>query len=111
MALSGGQRQWIALARAVFKQPKLLVLDEPNSSLDAEGEAAFLNLVNRLKAQGATVVVIAHRGPVLQHMDNLLVLRSGQAVAFGPRRQVIPTLMAPAAETARPQFGQAGGDA
>ena len=111
MALSGGQRQWIALARAVFKQPKLLVLDEPNSSLDAEGEAAFLNLVNRLKELGTTVVVIAHRGPVLQHMDNLLVLRSGQAVAFGPRRQLIPTLVTPAAETARLQFGQAGGDA
>ena len=110
MALSGGQRQWIALARAVFNRPKLLVLDERIRASMPKARAAFPQSDQSPEDARTDLVVIAHRGPVLQHMDNLLVLRSGQAVAFGPRRQVIPTLVTPAAETPRPQFGQAGGD-
>jgi ABC-type protease/lipase transport system fused ATPase/permease subunit len=110
VALSGAQRQWIALARAAFNRPKLLVLDEPNTALDAEGEAAFVKALARLKAQGTTVVLIAHRGPALQQVDNLLVLRNGQTMAFGSRRQVVPTLVTPVGESPAPGIAQAGRD-
>ena len=110
VALSGAQRQWIALARAAFNRPKLMVLDEPNSALDAEGETAFVNALARLKAQGTTVVLIAHRGPALQQVDTLLVLRNGQPVAFGSRKQVIPTLVTPVAEPSLPSVAQAARD-
>jgi PrtD family type I secretion system ABC transporter len=110
VALSGAQRQWIALARAAFNRPKLLVLDEPNTALDAEGEAAFVKSLARLKAQGTTVVLIAHRGPALQQVDNLLVLRNGQRMAFGSRRQVVPTLVTPVGDSPAPSVAQAGRD-
>lgn len=84
-AVSGGQRQLIALARAVFGGPKLVILDEPNSNLDAEGEIALAAAIRALKAQGTTLVVIAHRGSILKEMDKLLVLKEGQLTAFRPR--------------------------
>ena len=107
-ALSGGQRQWVALARAVYAVPKLLVLDEPGSSLDPQGEAALTDAVKRLKAMGITIVIIAHRGPVLRQLDSLLLLRNGQVERTGPLRQLLPTLVAPATGAGWPQFGQTG---
>jgi ATP-binding cassette, subfamily C, type I secretion system permease/ATPase len=91
--LSGGQRQWIGLARAMFGKPRMVVLDEPNASLDQAGEAALIDAIGRLKARGTTVILVAHRPSLLVHVDKLLVLREGAAVLFGPRDEVLPRLM------------------
>jgi ATP-binding cassette subfamily C exporter for protease/lipase len=95
--LSGGQRQWIGLARAMFGAPRLVVLDEPNASLDKVGEDALVDAIGRLKARGATVILVAHRPGMLAHIDKMLVLRDGTGVLFGPRDQVLPRLTAPRA--------------
>jgi ATP-binding cassette, subfamily C, bacterial EexD len=86
--LTGGQRQRIGLARAVYGDPKVVVLDEPNSSLDDAGDAALLAALETLKGRGTTVLVISHRTSVLPVLDKLLVLREGQVAAFGPRDEV-----------------------
>jgi len=91
--LSGGQRQWIGLARAMFGDPRLVVLDEPNASLDQAGEAALIDAVGRMKARGTTVILVAHRPSLLVHVDKLLVLRDGAGVMFGTRDEVLPRLM------------------
>jgi ABC-type protease/lipase transport system fused ATPase/permease subunit len=91
--LSGGQRQWIGLARAMFGEPRLIVLDEPNASLDQAGEAALVDAIGRLKARGATVILVAHRPSLLVHVDKLLVLRDGAGVLFGARDEILPRLM------------------
>jgi len=90
--LSGGQRQRIALARALYGSPRFLVLDEPNASLDSEGELALIGAIQALKAQKATVVIIAHRPSILQDVDQILVLRNGTVELFGPREEVIARL-------------------
>ena len=95
--LSGGQRQRIGLARAVFGNPKLLVLDEPNSNLDDQGEKELVEALRRIKSQGCSIVVITHRTMVLQCVDKILVMKEGAAVSFGPKDQVLASLMAPAA--------------
>lgn len=92
LRLSGGQRQRIGLARALFGNPRLVVLDEPNASLDSEGEAALLDAIAHLKAQGTTVVIIAHRSNVLALADKLLVLRHGAVDLFGDCGEVIAQL-------------------
>jgi PrtD family type I secretion system ABC transporter len=94
LKLSGGQRQRIGLARALFGEPSLVVLDEPNASLDAEGEAALIEAIAQLKARGTTLIVIAHRPNILQHADKVLVLKDGVAAAFGSRDEVIAKLNA-----------------
>lgn len=95
--LSGGQRQRIGLARAVFGNPKLLILDEPNSNLDDQGEKELVEALRRIKSQGCTIVVITHRTMVLQCVDKILVMKDGAAVSFGPKDKVLAGLMAPAA--------------
>lgn len=95
--LSGGQRQRIGLARAVFAKPKFMVLDEPNSNLDDRGEKELVKALRRIKAEGCTIVVITHRTMVLQCVDKILVMKEGAAVSFGPKDQVLASLMAPAA--------------
>ncbi|MCA1492219.1 type I secretion system permease/ATPase [Ensifer sp. NBAIM29] len=87
--LSAGQRQRIGLARALYGKPFLLVLDEPNASLDAEGEAALTNAILAARNAGAIVVVIAHRPNALAAVDQVLVMAEGRAVAFGPRDEVL----------------------
>ncbi len=82
--LSGGQRQRIGLARALFASPRLLVLDEPDASLDGEGEAALLRAVSEARREGAVVVVVTHRPALLAAMDLRLELREGRVASFGP---------------------------
>lgn len=90
--LSGGQRQRVALARALYGNPAFVVLDEPNSSLDEQGDAALAAAINQLKARGTTFVVMTHRTSVLGVSDKILVLRDGQNQAFGPRDEVLKAL-------------------
>lgn len=86
---SGGQRQRVGLARAVYGNPRLLVLDEPNSSLDKDGHRALMEALQSLKAQGCSVVVITHREGILSVADKILWLRNGRLKAFGPRDLVL----------------------
>src|SRR4030081_2171949 len=87
--LSGGQKQRIALARAFFGDPALVVLDEPNSNLDAAGEQALTDTLRRAKEKRVTVVVITQRPAVLNSMDKLLILRAGRVEPFGPPSEVL----------------------
>jgi ATP-binding cassette, subfamily C, bacterial exporter for protease/lipase len=86
--LSGGQRQRIGLARAMFGSPRLLVLDEPNAHLDSEGEEALATALRTLKAEGSTIVLIAHRLNPIAHVDRVIVLCDGQLQLDGPRARV-----------------------
>jgi ATP-binding cassette subfamily C protein/ATP-binding cassette subfamily C protein EexD len=90
--LSAGQRQWVALARAVFGAPKLVVLDEPSANLDAMAERALAGAVQALKRTGATVVVVSHRPALLGQADNVLRLADGGVEHFGPREEVLRAL-------------------
>ena len=87
-ALSAGQRQRIALARALYRDPFMVVLDEPNSNLDAAGDEALTEAIQEIKRRGGIVIVIAHRPSALAAVDFLLVLANGQQQAFGPKSEV-----------------------
>lgn len=108
--LSGGQRQRVGLARAIYGDPVFVVLDEPNSSLDEEGDAALARAIAVMKSRGTTFVVMTHRTSVLGVADKMLVLRDGQVQAFGPRDEVLAALQKAAQQAAQPvpQAGAAG---
>lgn len=89
MVLSGGQRQRLGLARALYGNPKILVLDEPNASLDADGEHALAEAMVHLKEAGKTTIIITHNPNFLRHVDKLLVMQNGEAAAFGPKEMVL----------------------
>ncbi len=91
--LSGGQRQRIALARALYGGPVFLILDEPNSALDAEGSSALNASVRALKAEGKSVVIMTHRPAAISECDMLLVLEKGIVTAFGPRDEVMKSML------------------
>ena len=93
--LSGGHRQRIGLARAIYGNPSLVVLDEPSSNLDSDGDAALLSCIAELKKRGATVVMISHRPNTLGAVDKLLVLRDGTVELFGARDEVIARITRP----------------
>jgi PrtD family type I secretion system ABC transporter len=90
--LSGGQRQRIGLARALYGRPRLIVLDEPNASLDSEGEESLIRAINAAKEWGATVVLVAHNPRILGPVDKILFLRDGRVEAFGPREEMFEKL-------------------
>jgi ABC-type protease/lipase transport system fused ATPase/permease subunit len=96
LQVSAGQRQRIALARAVYGGPALVVLDEPNSNLDAEGEIALQQCIASLKANKQTVVVVGHRPSSIAQVDLILVLEEGRCRAFGPKAEVLAKVLAQA---------------
>jgi ATP-binding cassette subfamily C protein len=100
MAISAGQRQRIGLARALYGDPFLVVMDEPNSNLDSEGEMALTKAIEQLKARGAIVIIVAHRPSALAAVDYVGVIQAGKLTAFGPKEQIIKP--AEAAEVQRP---------
>lgn len=100
--VSAGQAQRIALARALYNDPVLLVLDEPNSNLDQEGEAALMQAILGAAARGAAVVIIAHRAGVLARVDRLLMMRDGVVQLEGPREEVLEKMRATASRPGAP---------
>lgn len=100
--LSGGQRQRIGLARALYGDPRLVVLDEPNSNLDDVGERALAMALVGLKERGTTVFVITHKVGVLSQLEKLLVLKEGQVHLYGPRDEVLQRMQNPQAQPGQP---------
>jgi len=92
VALSAGQKQRIALARALYDDPFLVVMDEPNSNLDAEGEKALANSVITLQKRGAIVVFVAHRQNILEKANKLLLMRKGEMIAFGNPEDIVKAM-------------------
>ena len=104
--LSAGQGQRVALARALYGDPVLLVLDEPNSNLDQEGEAALMSALLKAAANGAAVVIVAHRAGVLSRVDRLLVMKDGAVQSEGPREDVLARLREGAQRKTQKATGQ-----
>lgn len=100
---SGGQIQKIGLARAIYDDPKLVVLDEPNSNLDKKGEASLYQTLAYLKSILTTVVVVTHRPELLNHIDRIIVLSEGRPKLYGPRDQVLEKLAGKSVESISPE--------
>jgi ATP-binding cassette subfamily C protein PrsD len=94
-ALSAGQRQRIALARALYRDPFLVVLDEPNSNLDAEGDQALTQAIMRVRARGGIIIVVAHRTSALAGVDQLMVMAEGRVQALGPKDALLAKMRQP----------------
>jgi PrtD family type I secretion system ABC transporter len=101
-SLSAGQRQRIALARALFGRPFLVVLDEPNSNLDTDGEQALNQAVLDVRARGGIIIVVAHRRSAIASLDTVLIMAEGRAQSFGPKEEVLAKLARPAAPAVTP---------
>ncbi|WP_011579961.1 MULTISPECIES: type I secretion system permease/ATPase [Chelativorans] len=99
--LSGGQRQRIALARAFYGSPRIVVLDEPNASLDIEGEQALIAALQKARAAGITCVIITQRSSVVPALTKMLVLRDGRIEAFGPKEEVLHRQVQPSPEASK----------
>ena len=95
LKLSAGQRQRLGLARALYGDPFLVILDEPNSNLDTSGDLALTQAIASVRARGGIIVVVAHRPSALAGLDKVLVLSKGQVQAFGPRDEVLKSVLQP----------------
>ena len=102
LRLSGGQRQRIGLARAVYNDPKLIVLDEPNANLDQIGEQALSEAIESLKSMGCALVVVGHRPSTVAQADSIMLIQNGTVSLFGPRDEVLMALSQPGAMGAPP---------
>jgi ATP-binding cassette subfamily C protein len=102
--LSAGQRQRIGLARALYGDPFLVVLDEPNANLDAEGEAALTQAIRGVRTRGGICVVVAHRPSALAAVDFVLFMAGGRVQAFGTKEEVLKRVLRPV------DMGHAGAD-
>lgn len=91
--LSGGQIQRIGLARAIYGDPVILVLDEPDANLDTAGSLALNRAIRAMKAEGKSVLIMAHRPAAIQECDMILVIEAGRGVAFGPRNEVLQKVL------------------
>jgi PrtD family type I secretion system ABC transporter len=110
MALSAGQRQRIALARALYGNPFLVVLDEPSSNLDAEGEEALTQAILNVRSRGGIAIVVAHRPSAIAGVDHVLVMAEGKVQSFGPKEEVLKKVLRPGLPTPlRPAAVQGGG--
>lgn len=96
VSLSAGQRQRLALARALFRDPFLVVLDEPNSNLDHAGDEALQRAIQSVRTRGGIAIIVAHRRSVLEHTDLMLAMADGRAMAFGPKEEVTSKITKPA---------------
>jgi ATP-binding cassette, subfamily C, type I secretion system permease/ATPase len=92
-ALSAGQAQRVALARAVYRDPFLVVLDEPNSHLDSEGDEALTRAILGVRERKGIVIVVAHRPSAIAGVDQLLVMNQGRAQAYGPKDEVLSKVL------------------
>jgi ABC-type protease/lipase transport system fused ATPase/permease subunit len=92
--LSAGQRERVAIARAIYGDPFLMIFDEPNANLDHDGELALQKTVRDLKTRGAIVIIVAHRPSALANCDKVLYLANGAQQAFGPRDEVLQKILA-----------------
>lgn len=118
VALSAGQRQLVGLARALYGEPFLVVLDEPNSNLDSDGDMALSNAIAAVRRRNGVVIVVAHRPSAIVNVDLLLFMNNGQVGAFGPRDKVLAQISAPrqqpqpaAAGAQQPHAGAPNGEA
>ena len=101
MALSGGQRQRIGLARALYGDPRIVVLDEPNSNLDEAGDACLVQAILNLRQLGSTVVLVTHKPNILSIVDNIILMQEGQIALLGSRDDVLQKLEAARQEQMR----------
>ncbi len=106
--LSGGQIQRIGLARALYDDPVIIVLDEPNSNLDNEGNAALNHAIRELKKEGRSVLIMAHRPNAIQECESLLVLENGMRMAFGPKDEVLQATVKNAKQLAKSPADKGG---
>ena len=106
--LSAGQRQRVGLARTLFGDPKLVILDEPNANLDQEGEGALIRALGTLKEKGTTIVLISHKPAVFQQADKLMLLLNGQVAQFGPRDEVLARISGKPQPAQRPTLAEVG---
>jgi ATP-binding cassette subfamily C protein len=106
LSLSGGQRQRVALARAFYGRPRVVVLDEPNASLDNEGESALVSALKAAGQSGMTCIVITQRTSILPAVNKLLMIKDGRIEAYGPRDEVLKNQSLNASAPGRPTSGQ-----
>jgi ABC-type protease/lipase transport system fused ATPase/permease subunit len=105
--LSGGQRQRIGLARAVYRIPRLIVLDEPNANLDTSGEAALSAAIDEMKRHGCTLLIVGHRPSTIALADRILLLKEGRVELIGPRDEVLKRLRKATSSRAEPEDADA----